>query len=516
MAYIINHYNQDPAVTVQDGTVDSTFAVKLIGKNYAGYGEIHNENFLALLENFAGEQQPGRKTAGQLWYDSGEKKLKFYDGGKFKNTGGAEISDAVGGPAGLVEGDLWYKPATKQLFVKTSLDGVDAFSLVGPQAAGSQQTEMFSRTVTDTFSGTHSIIEAVVGGQTMFIISQDATFTLDDTANGGPITGFTDIHPGITLAFTREQDPNSPDYGVQEEPDLIGGDPIRFFGTATNADKLGGVLAENFVRNDQLGSFSQRVAFSDDGFTVGDTEITPYGLLVDINSGAPRIQSQVNTLKLQTKSGSVRTALVITGLDTLPADDSVSNLGSADFKFATVYGNLFQGIAYQANELKVGGAYRTASTSCLTYSGTPLTETIVSRDNKHDIYANVFQGEASSARYADLAEKYLADAEYEVGTVVSVGGEKEITACTYGDRAIGAISANPAFMMNKDLEGGVYVALKGRVPVKVTGAVRKGQRLVAANDGTAVAAVPHANDVFAIALETSDDTGVKLVEAIIL
>jgi hypothetical protein len=71
-------------------------------------------------------------------------------------------------------------------------------------------------------------------------------------------------------------------------------------------------------------------------------------------------------------------------------------------------------------------------------------------------------------------------------------------------------------MMNKDLEGGTYVALKGRVPVKVQGAVRKGQRLVAANGGTAVAAVPHATDVFAIALESSDNTGVKLIEAVIL
>jgi hypothetical protein len=71
-------------------------------------------------------------------------------------------------------------------------------------------------------------------------------------------------------------------------------------------------------------------------------------------------------------------------------------------------------------------------------------------------------------------------------------------------------------MMNKDLEGGVYVALKGRVPCKVIGSVRKGQRLVASNDGYAVAAVPHASDVFAIALQSSDDTGVKVIEVAVL
>ena len=71
-------------------------------------------------------------------------------------------------------------------------------------------------------------------------------------------------------------------------------------------------------------------------------------------------------------------------------------------------------------------------------------------------------------------------------------------------------------MMNSGLEGGTYIALKGRVPVKVTGVVKKGQRMIAANDGTAIAAVPHANDVFAIALESNDDSGVKIVECLIL
>ena len=129
---------------------------------------------------------------------------------------------------------------------------------------------------------------------------------------------------------------------------------------------------------------------------------------------------------------------------------------------------------------------------------------------------NTVFAKATSAQYADLAEKYLADQDYEVGTVLSVGGDAEVTACSIGDRAIGVVSENPAFKMNDGLENGTYVALKGRVPVKVIGSVRKGQRLVAANDGCAVAGVPHANDVFAVALESSDATGVKLIESVIL
>jgi hypothetical protein len=99
---------------------------------------------------------------------------------------------------------------------------------------------------------------------------------------------------------------------------------------------------------------------------------------------------------------------------------------------------------------------------------------------------------------------------------MSVGGEFEVTACNFGERALGVISANPAFMMNQTLLGGVYVALKGRVPVKVVGQVRKGQQLVAANNGTAIVANPGSNDVFAIALESSDDDTVKLVECVVL
>jgi hypothetical protein len=122
---------------------------------------------------------------------------------------------------------------------------------------------------------------------------------------------------------------------------------------------------------------------------------------------------------------------------------------------------------------------------------------------------------SNQANYADLAEKYVTDQEYAVGTVVAVGGDADVTAAGFGDRAIGVISEYPAYLMN-NLADGQAVALKGRVPVRVVGTIRKGQRLVAYNNGCAVAGVPHDNNVFGIALESSDDTGEKLIEAVIL
>lgn len=140
---------------------------------------------------------------------------------------------------------------------------------------------------------------------------------------------------------------------------------------------------------------------------------------------------------------------------------------------------------------------------------------VVARDSAGDIWYTVGHGVASSAKYADLAEKYLADKEYPIGTVIAVGGEKEVTACSQGDLAIGVVSGNPGYMMNSDLEGGTYIALKGRVPVKVIGTVCKKQKLIATNDGRAMAINSNSPEVFAVALEDSDGTK-DTIEAIIL
>ena len=106
----------------------------------------------------------------------------------------------------------------------------------------------------------------------------------------------------------------------------------------------------------------------------------------------------------------------------------------------------------------------------------------------NEVYAVTFQGTASSAKFADLAEKYESDAELEAGTVVMFGGDKEVTACDSENchAVAGVISTDPAYMMNSDGEG-QYVALTGRVPTKVTGPVAKGDLLVSAGNGMAKA-----------------------------
>jgi len=132
-----------------------------------------------------------------------------------------------------------------------------------------------------------------------------------------------------------------------------------------------------------------------------------------------------------------------------------------------------------------------------------------------NIYATTFNGNATSANYADLAEKYLADREYEVGTVVAVGGMYEVTAAVdaTAHSVIGVVSENPAFKMNDELEGGTYIALKGRVPVKISEKVQKGDRLSAsAVPGTAR---PN-NSIWCFAVSLQDGEAGDTVEAVIL
>ena len=129
---------------------------------------------------------------------------------------------------------------------------------------------------------------------------------------------------------------------------------------------------------------------------------------------------------------------------------------------------------------------------------------------------NVIYGTSTSARYADLAEKYTTDQEYDPGTVIVVAssGDVEGTASyTTGQRVLGVVSTNPAFIMNDELDGQA-IALRGRVPVKVIGPIRKGQPLICNQDGKGI--YGDTSNSFAISLETNEEHTVKLVECVIL
>jgi hypothetical protein len=154
----------------------------------------------------------------------------------------------------------------------------------------------------------------------------------------------------------------------------------------------------------------------------------------------------------------------------------------------------------------------TPTVSSIIKSGTNGTGDIGQTGNR---FGTIY-GTATSARYADLAEKYTTDQEYVPGTVMAVAtaGDAESTATWQsGQRVLGVISTNPAFLMNDDADGQA-IALRGRVPVKVVGPIRKGQPLICNQDGKGI--YGDTNNSFAIALETNEEHNVKLVECVIL
>ena len=162
----------------------------------------------------------------------------------------------------------------------------------------------------------------------------------------------------------------------------------------------------------------------------------------------------------------------------------------------------------------------TITLNSITKSGTNGAGDIGQTDNRFaTVYATTFSGVAVTARYADLAEKYLPDAKMTPSTVVVFGGEKEITKSSgYMDRRVaGVISTDPAYKMNSEQEGGVYVALQGRVPCRVVGKIRKGDMLVTSEvHGVATASDnPVMGSVIGKALENYDSQHVGIIEVVV-
>jgi len=580
MAYQVDRFNGTFLVSVDDGTIDTTTDLRFVGKNYAGYGEVQNENFLHLLENFSNTSAPPKAVIGQIWYDSGNKKLRFYDGTRFRTASGAEIGPSA--PSGAQTGDFWFDTGAEQLYAWNGTEYV----LIGPETAPDLgASAVVSQVVKDTLGTNHTIVKLQSGGDVMSIVSKDA-FTLDSTIN--PITGFTAIKKGLTLVNTNATT------GVTSTDHY-------YWGTASNAARLGGYLASEYIRTGEV-SFTEEIHFNDSGLTVGGDNPSPTNdLVIRIENGdEPVIISRLGnplTFRVRVSDSDFReVSWTTTGL--VPGSNNFYSLGTASNRWSnihsttftgsvtgnltgnttgihtgTVVGNVtgdltgnstgthtgnvvgnvagtatnaltlnslageqaavatsiavrdssanitatrFIGIADKTNRLRIDDsavdtdAYKSAKT-------TAAIDTIAARDSSGNLTANVFNGTATAAQYADLAEKYLTDQEYTTGTVVTVGGSAEVRASVFGDRALGVVSANPAYMMNKDLEGGTYIALKGRVPVRVVGGIKKGDRLIASDNGCAVVAAFHSfPDVFAIALETNSDTAEKIIEAVIL
>lgn len=397
MPYVITKTNGQTLAVIEDAEVDiNATSLALIGKNYAGYGLVLDQNFVKLLENFSSSSQPDNSIQGQLWFDSSaaNKKLNVcYDGINYKSIANLTVKNTS--PGGSTTGDLWWDTVSGQL---KAYDG-RRYQIIGP----------------------------IIGA------TANADWSFEKEAGDGDTTN-------TEYTIIRAEFNNDPILTIAE----LGS-------TLPNIDqglipKTGSTLVNNF-------------------------------------------------------SNGVKKGITLAGCDVNGSSESS--------------GYFFWGTASDAKSAKVKTDFTgTNANHYVTFS--PSTSGDQKLYTTSTFYfnpsTNVLNATATAARYADLAERYEADTVYDEGTVLVVGGSKEVTTTNRAADPLvaGVVSKSPAYMMNSEAGNNdthPYIALKGRVICKVQGPVKKGDLLVTSkHPGFATVYVEgdHPKAIFAVALADFD------------
>jgi hypothetical protein len=248
MPYIINKYDGTELTILEDGSINTTTSLGLIGRNYFGYGEQQNENFVFLLENFANVNPPLKPIKGQVWFDTNENLLKVYNGTIWNVVGSAIVSETA--PNTLTIGSLWLKTPANILYV---YNGV-SWTFIGPETAeGFGTTRAESTTLLDSANAQRPVILFKVNGK-ITAISSEVAFTLNPNTF---LEGFSNIASGITVSslmtFRGNLDGISERSRQLQTTRLING--VGFNGTnditikAATTNKL---VPGNYIKGDQF------------------------------------------------------------------------------------------------------------------------------------------------------------------------------------------------------------------------------------------------------------------------
>lgn len=175
MSYRINKTNGELLVELADGTIDTSSSdITLVGRNFRGFGELFNENFVKLAENFASTRSPDNPLQGQLWYDTNQERLKLYNGVEFRPASGAVVSPRQ---PPLIEGDIWIDNRNKQLYFFDGNPGNQP-TLVGPVFTQQQGTSGIQvRSVLDANGKEQVIVKFFVGNDLIYVLAKE-TFRL--------------------------------------------------------------------------------------------------------------------------------------------------------------------------------------------------------------------------------------------------------------------------------------------------------------------------------------------------
>ena len=413
MAYTIVKTNGQVLTTIADGTINtSSTSLALPGRNYAGYGQYVDTNFVHQLENYANSSPPPNPLAGQLWYNTNSNTMYVcpVDGTTSASNWLALTSTSSGGSttfgAVTVTGNIGSNNMTVT-------NGISADTITVRLATVTANATIANANVTSGSIGTLTTT-TITSGSATTAGTVTGTWTLNGTGTANAVAG-----TGIYMNSGNIVINNSGNtYGIKTDKYMYAnGTPISFAGTYNNGNVY--------------------------DYLTGSNTVTQFSGVI-----APT---------------SVTTANITTG------------------------GNTTAG--------QLTGNWTLTTGSRLT------------------------------ATYADLAERFEADAYYDAGTVVELGGDKEITSVKYelSDDIFGVISDTAAYLMNSGAGDNTThppVAMTGRVQVKVKGIIKKGDRLVSAGNGLARAAQAGEATAFnvigrALANKTDDTIGTVLATVVI-
>ena len=354
-----------------------------------------------------------------------------------------------------------------------------------------------------------------------FTLTQNAaTQTLTNKTLTSPVLTTPTVATSITINAAGELrfgDSDTSNYVGFKSPGTVGSNVIW---TLPSADGSSGQA----LVTDASGNLS----FAAAGATISaDTSTNTNFLLyfASTTSGALTAVKQDSGLIYNPSTGSLSSAVFIGALtgnaDTCTTASAVAANSVAlgtDTTGNYVATGAVSGTGLSGSSSSEGGTFTVTSNA----TSANTASTIIARDGSGNFTANVATLTATAARYADLAERYTADADYEPGTVVELGGEQEVTQTTrpISVAIAGIVSTDPAYLMNADLTDGISVALIGRVPCKVIGTIHKGDILVSSlTPGHAEAHrdihSPPAGSVIGKAIESKSNDGSGVIEVLV-
>ena len=450
---------------------------------------------------------------GQLWWDTTNNVLRVWSGSSWKISTGATSSPYASPPTDLsaLGGDLWFDTTNSQLKVYSGTSWI----VVGPVSTPSTgNTGAIPAIMTDTSSGTHVVIQFLINGTVYAVFSKD-TFT-------SSLSGFASVVAGLNFSTIASPNWTLSTQSISANVNTIvqrdGSGSINTVGLSAS----GTVSATAVTSPSFSGNLSGNVIATGSGQFISATTINTQGINASsgytgtiLTSSQPNITTLGNVVNLSTNGN---TNLYGTAYLNGVAVATVG--GSATFSSinSTPIGNATPSTGSFSN-LILGAGGMTVSSSIIPTSAGNVSIDLGSSTN----WWNNIWGTSVHAQYADLAERFASDAEYEPGTVVELGGINEVTQVVddLSETVFGVISTNAAYLMNEGAGTDAThppIALNGRVPVKVTGLINKGDRLVSAGNGLARSGKPSELtpwNVIGRSLVEKLDENVGIIEAIV-